>query len=476
MDLDPFRSASDLARALRRKALSPVEVVRHYLARIDARDGALNAFTWRRDAELFDEARVAEAQLKTADPAELPPFFGVPIPIKDLTETRGHPTTHGSRVAKAKIGRYDSTAVRLIREAGFLVLGRTNSPEFGTLPVTENELYGATRNPWNAAKTPGGSSGGAAAAVAAGMAPIAHASDGGGSIRIPASCCGLVGLKASRARIPKGPYLTETMNGFSTDGCVSTTIEDTAAMLDALAWRDPHGWYGIEKPAVPFAVAMRQRPARLRIGIATMGPIPQRVEPSVVDAVMKTGKLLESLGHHVFEAAPDWAGTGEQLALDFTTVWATGTAYLDFPDLSELEFVNAGLREICKAQSSLDYLQAVARMQLFSRRVTGSFGRDFDLLLTPTLAMEPPDVGWLFETGTKDAVEILKRSTELVPYCGWCNVTGQPAISLPTTIGASGLPIGVQLVAPPLREDLLLQVGRELEELIDWSARLPRSS
>ncbi len=472
----PFNSAVELARAIRNKHVSPVEAARYFLSRIDERNAALNAVIWRRDEDLLKEAHAAEEALMKRSTGDLPAFFGVPIPIKDLAETLGHPTTHGSRAAKGKIGRFDSASVAQLRKAGFLIMGRTNSPEFGTLPVTENELYGATRNPWNLAKTPGGSSGGAAAAVAAGMAPVAHASDGGGSIRIPASCCGLVGLKASRARIPKGPYLSEVMHGFTTDGCVSVDIEDTAAILDELAVFDATAWYGLPKPAVSFLEQSRRKPGKLRIAVAAQGPIPVKTAQSCIDALTRTATILSELGHEVFEGGPDWGGpgAGEQLASDFITVWSSGTAYQELADFSETEPLNRGLHAMAAKISAIDYIKTVSRLQMFSRRIVQSFGQDFDLLLTPTMAMEPPDIGWLFASGASDPVAVLQRCTEMVPFTGWTNVTGQPSISLPTHVSAAGLPIGVQLTAPPFREDLLLQVGRQLEEACQWAAALPR--
>lgn len=470
----PFDSALALAGAFRSKDLSPVEAATHYLKRADERNPALNALIWRRDEELLAEARAAEATLMARSTGDLPPFFGVPIPIKDLTETKGQPTTHGSRSTRDKIGRFDSASITLLRKAGFLFMGRTNSPEFGTLPVTENELFGATRNPWNLAKTPGGSSGGAAAVVAAGIAPLAHASDGGGSIRIPASCCGLVGLKASRARIPKGPFLSEVMHGFSTDGCITVGIDDAGATLDALSAFDATGWYGLPKPATSFLEQSRLHPGKLRIAVAAQGPMPYRAEQSCIDALTRTATILSEMGHEVFEGAPDWAGIGEQLARDFITVWASGTAYQELTDFSQTETVNRGLHAIAEQLSAVDYIKTVSRLQIFSRRVVQSFGRDFDLLLTPTMAMEPPDIGWVFATGTTDPIEILQRCAQMVPYTSWTNVTGQPSIALPTYVAPSGLPIGVQLTAPPFREDLLLQVGRQLEEACLWQRLLPR--
>lgn len=461
-----MRSALELAHLVKTKAVSPVEVAREFLAACDRRNPELNALVWRRDAELLEEAKAAEAQVMRGE--YLGPFHGVPIPIKDLSETLGQPTTHGSLAAKEKLGRFDSSAVTQMRKAGFLFMGRSNSPEFGSLPVTENKIFGATRNPWNVERTPGGSSGGAAAMVAAGMAPIAHASDGGGSIRIPASCCGLVGLKPSRGRIPKGPWLSEILHGFSTDGCVSTTVADTAAMLDVLNHWDPNAWTGVQVPETPFSQTTKQRAPRVRIGYTITNALGVKPEQSCVDAVTKTATLLSELGFAVEEAKVKWPIAPDQLERDFLTLWATASAYVDFPDWSEVEPVNQELLAQSKAQSSHDYIKALIRLQLFSRNLLNAWGKSFDVLLTPTIAMEPPKIGWLFEGSN-----VMRRAAEMVPYSGWINVTGQPAISLPMHVAASGLPVGVQLVGAPWRDDLILQVARELEEAVHWRASLP---
>lgn len=461
-----LRSALEVAHAIQTKAVSPVEVAREYLAVCDRRNPELNALIWRRDAELLQEARAAEDAVMRG--AYLGPFHGVPIPIKDLSETLGQPTTHGSLAAKAKIGRFDSSAVTQMRKAGFLFMGRSNSPEFGTFPVTENKLFGATRNPWNPERTPGGSSGGAAAMVAAGMAPIAHASDGGGSIRIPASCCGLVGLKPSRGRVPKGPWLSEILHGFSTDGCVSTTVADTAAMLDVLNHWDPKAWTGVQTPDVPFSQTTKLRAPRVRIGFTTTNALGIAPEQSAVDAVTKTATILASLGFPVEEAVMSWPTSPAQLEQDFLTLWATGSAYMDFADWTDVEEVNKQLLAKAKAQSSHDYIKALVRLQLFSRNILNAWGQDFDVLLTPSIAVEPPRIGWLFE-----AKDVMRRAAEMVPYSGWINVTGQPAISLPMHVAASGLPVGAQLVGPPWRDDLILQIAQELEEVGQWRDSLP---
>jgi amidase len=256
--MNPFASALDLARSIREKELSPLEIVDFYLARIDALNPQLNAVTWRRDDALRAEAKAAEAALMRGEARG--PFFGVPIAIKDLTFVEGWPITFGSRSAEHNVTSFTATVVQRYIEAGFLLECRTNSPEFGIMPVAENRLWGATRNPWDLARTPGGSSGGSAAAVAAGMAPIAHANDGGGSIRIPAACCGLVGLKPSRGRVSSGPLVSDVMHGGAVEGCVSHTVADTAAVLDVLSAPDPSAWYNAPAPERPFAQEVGAKP------------------------------------------------------------------------------------------------------------------------------------------------------------------------------------------------------------------------
>ncbi|MEN9835004.1 MAG: 6-aminohexanoate-cyclic-dimer hydrolase [Pseudomonadota bacterium] len=461
------RSALGIAAAIKARKISPVEVARHFLEEVDRLNPDINAFVWRRDADLLEEAKAAEDAVMRGD--DLAPFHGVPIPLKDLAEAVGHTVTHGSRAARSKVGRMDTAAVGLLRKAGFLFMGRTNSPEFGTLPVTENVLHGATRNPYDLTRTPGGSSGGAAAAVAAGMAPIAHASDGGGSIRIPASCCGLVGLKPSRGRIAKGPLVSEVMHGFTTDGCVSRGVADTAAVLDALSTFDPATWMTLPTPSTSYLSLLSQKAPRLRIGFTIHGPYSGvSVDQSSIDAVTRTATILSELGHDVRPVQIDWPHVDKPLARDFIAVWCTGSAYQQVQDWSEVEPLNQALKEMCQRQSSFDYTQAVLRLQIFARKILASWGENFDLLLSPTLAIEPPPIGWLYASGLKDAEDLLWRCTEMVPFTGWCNVTGQPAISLPTYTAPSGLPVGVQIVAPPAREDLLLMIGAELEEVCGW--------
>jgi amidase len=463
-------SAVALARALRRREVGAVEVAEHYLDRIDALDAQVGAFAWRPPRErVLADARAAQGVLDRG--GGVAPFTGVPLPIKDLTEVKGEPATHGSRALAKNVGRYDATAVTSLKRAGFVLLGRTRAPELGTMPVTEPLGGTPTRNPWGLAHTAGGSSGGAAAAVATGMAPVAHASDGGGSIRIPASACGLVGLKASRGRVPKGPYLSEIMYGFSTDGAVARTVEDAAALLDVLAHLERDAWWGVTPPALPFAAASAERPPRLRVGVTASAPLAATPSSDVVDAVSKTASILATLGHDVRNVEVAWPATPERLTADFLAVWCSGTSYLDLADWSLVEPVNAYLRRMAEAQSTVAHVQAVARLQLFSRALVAHWGRDFDVLLTPTLPTEPPRLGAL--TDGADAAATLERVAPFVAYVAWVNATGQPAITLPMHRAPSGLPIGVQLVGAPLGEAMLLRVARELEAATQFAASLP---
>jgi amidase len=461
-----WNSAVELASAIKSKSISPVEVAKHYLEQIDLKNGELNAFIWRNDDQVLAQAKEQEESVMGGEP--LGPFHGVPIPIKDLTEVNGQPVTLGSRATGHKTGVTDSSAVTLMRKAGFNLMGRTNSPEFGTLPVTENLKYGPTKNPFDPSRTPGGSSGGAAAAVASGMAPIAHASDGGGSIRIPAACCGLVGLKPSRGRIPKGPLITDVFHGFSTDGCVSKTVADTAAFLDALAYSDPTAWYSAPKFDGSYLETSRKKPAKLRIAYSPKGSIDTHMDSECIEGLEKTANLLRELGHDVFEGTPPWSAIPD-LAKHFINIWVTMSAYIPIPSWEQAEPLNQGLRELGLAQSSISYVESVMKLQAFSRIVSHTFINDFDVFLTPTLAIEPPKIGWLFETGLSDPLEILWRCTQMVPSTGWVNATGQPAISLPLHKNKNGLPIGMQLVGAPFREDLLLQLASQIEEARPWT-------
>lgn len=468
--MDPFLSATEIAAAIRKGELDPVEVVDTYLSRVDALNPKLNAVVWRNDEAVRAEAVRAREAVRAGRP--LGPLHGVPIPIKDLTAVEGWPTTYGSKAGLGNIAGYTSHVAQAYRDAGAILAYRTNTPEFGTMPVTENEAHGPTRNPWNTERTPGGSSGGAAAAVAAGLAPVAHANDGGGSIRIPASCCGLVGLKPSRGRISEGPLVSDCMHGGAVQGVVSHTVADTALTLDVASGFDPGAWYNAPAPSRPFLDEVGAPTGRLRIAYTTKAPTGVPVDAACVDAVLETAKLLADAGHEVFEGTPDWPDENE-ITPAFLVVWSTGSAYFPVEDWSKIEGVNSALREQASQLSSLDYVQGVIKLQMMSRRLVAAWGKRFDLLLTPTLANEPVPVGAFWQGGDLVPVMPLLNAATFCPFTPMFNVSGQPAISLPMHWSESGLPIGVQLVGKPFGEAELIRVASQLETMAPWRSRRP---
>ncbi len=482
--MGPAKSALQVAQEILQRERSVVDVVSESLNQIGALNPQIGAVVYLRSQKALEEADGADRWLKT-NPKEIPTFFGVPTLIKDLTEVQGDVVTHGSRAFADKIGSYDATVVSKIKQGGMILVGRSNSPEFGSLPVTENLLHGPTRNPWNLEHTPGGSSGGAAAAVAAQMVPIAHASDGGGSIRIPASCCGLIGLKPQRGRVPKGPWVTEILHGISTDGCVSHTVEDSAAFLDMISHRDPLAWFGLETRPGCFQEGLKLPTPKLRIGYTLQGPIIPRspytrrpsgtgsVDTVCIEALDHTLNKLRDLGHEVFEATIPWPKDGDDLLGDFIALWASAGAYMPHVDESLIEPFNLALRRYGQDQTSFDFVAAVARLQVYSRKFLTSMVSHCDILVTPTLAIEPPPIGWHFEpldsaasettpTNATIVLDMMLRACALTPYTCLANITGQPAISVPSIKSTKGLPIGVQLMGPPMGERLLLQLARDI--------------
>jgi amidase len=361
--------------------------------------------------------------------------------------------------------------------------GRTNSPEFGSLPTTEPTAWGPTRNPWNTDHSTGGSSGGSAAAVAAGIVPVAHANDGGGSIRIPASECGLVGLKPTRARVSLGPDAGEGWMGSTIDGSVTRTVRDTAAVLDAISGPMPGDPYSAPTPTRAFLDEVGVEPGKLRIGVYTGALTPGvSPHPDVVAAVEHAAALLASLGHYVEHDAPAALGEPEFQQKFLTVISAATAADIDFfervtgrtrgPD--EVEGDNLFFAEMGKTVSAVDYIDTVQWMHGYDRRVAQWWtsihdgGSGFDLLLTPTIAQPPPPIGYL-----SDPVKGGERVIELLQYTAQFNVTGQPGISLQLFWNEAGLPIGVQLVAAYGREDILIRVASQLEVAQPWSGRRP---
>ena len=468
--MTPYNSALELAAAIRTKQISPLEAMEGYLARADKLNGQLNAFALRDDERALSDARAATERLSSAPSVdELPTFFGVPLPIKDLDVVAGWPTTRGSKASSPDPKAADSQLVAQFRSAGFVFMGKTTTPEFGTVSYTESDRLGITRNPWNPEHTPGGSSGGAAAAVSSGMAPIAHASDGGGSIRIPAACCGLVGLKPSRHRIPDD---IETYHGGATGGVVARTVADSAAALDALASGDRNGFNVALPPERPFSQEVGRDPGRLRIAVLTMSPLGIATDPGPRAAVDRAVAVLSAAGHDIVDATMEWPEVGEFVGA-FTTMWGTGSAYYDlpFPDLVEIHD-----RPADPPPTADDYVRAVNAIQRATRLTASQFGGNFDVLLTPTMCVEPPKVGtWLEGVADMPAMAVL-NCLPMAAFTAVFNATGLPAISLPVDVAPSGLPVAVQLVAGPWEDGVLYQLASQLETACDWASRWPSIS
>jgi amidase len=467
--------ASQQAALVRRGEITPRELVDAAIARIERVNPRLNAVI----IPLFEKARAQAAA------GSLPgPFGGVPFLLKDmLCYSEGDPTHMGTRPLRAQafVAPHDTYLAAKFRAAGFVVLGRTNTPELGTLPTTEPDAYGPTRNPWDPERSPGGSSGGSAAAVAAGLVPAAHGNDGGGSIRIPASACGLVGLRPSRGRTSLGPDVGEAYAGLVAEGVLTRSVRDTAAILDAVAGPMPGDPYTAPPFARPLAEEVGASPGRLRIGLLTRLPGGYfATHADCVTAATGTGRLLESLGHSVEESHP--AVLDDPLAgQHFTTIYATGTAHM-FDVLAELtgrairpddvDPLNWALAEMGRGCSAAQFIATVDWIHQYGRRMASWWSEGFDLLLTPTLSEPPLPLGTLMPAAG-DPLAVGMHATRFAAFTSPFNMTGQPAISLPLHQAESGLPIGVQLVAAYGHEALLIRVAAQLESAHPWSARRP---
>jgi amidase len=454
-----FLSATEQAGRIRAREVSSVELVETYLERIERLDPELNAFVTVRAEEALADARAADA----GDP--MAPFHGVPIAIKDLTATKGIRTTYSCRAFADNVPDFDTAVVRRLRDAGFVILGKTNTPEFGTVAFTESELNGATRNPWNPELTPGGSSGGAAAALAAGLVPVAHGTDGGGSIRIPASCCGVFGLKPARGRVSSAPF--PSLEGFSTAGSISRTVEDAAGMLDVLSGYEPGDPWWAPPPKRPFATEVGGDPGSLRIAVTTSPPDDVPVDPACAEALHEAAALLVELGHEVVEETPPWSG--ETLIDDFVTVWQVSPSLYPV-DPGLLTPLNRGLAELARQTSSAAYVAASARLATAARAIVGFWGH-VDVVLTPTLALPPVPIGWQ-EENVDGALDQLRRNTLFTPFTAVANLTGLPATSLPIHL-ADGLPVGVQAIGKPAGEAELIRLAAQIEAARPWRDHRP---
>jgi amidase len=465
-----FKPASELAALVREGEVTARELVEASLERIEALNGELNAFVLV-DA---DGALAAADQVQAGDER---PFAGVPVPLKDLVASAGHRFTFGSELFDDFTPQHDAFVVRRLREAGCIFVGRTNLPEFGILPVTEPRRHGPTRNPWDTDRTPGGSSGGAAAAVASGMAPVAHGSDGGGSIRIPAACCGLVGLKPARGRISRGPELGDDF--LTTDGVLTRTVADTAELLDVMAGYEPGDSTWAPPPDVPFAEAARREPGRLRVGLTTQPAIECELDPVAERAAHEAGELLESLGHEVRRVDAPWAPFGDLLPV-FTAVFGAqismGARYGSMvsgreasPEL--VEPLSWQIMQRTRENDPTDYLGSKYQLQSVGRAVVGAWS-ELDVLLTPALGQRPVPIGQI-DSCSDDPWDDFRRSGVFTPFTALFNVTGQPAISLPLFHGDDGLPLAVQLAGPPAGEATLLSLATQLEAARPWADRRP---
>ncbi len=463
--LGPNSSALELAAALRGGELSAVELLESCLAAVDERNERINAVIWRDDEQARAAAADADRRIAAGEQA---PFLGVPLPIKDLTPVAGWPVTYGSRGAPAGPSEESELVVDALRAAGFVLCARTNAPEFGVITVTENSRYGITRNPWDTSRSPGGSSGGAAAAVAAGMFPIAHANDGGGSIRIPAAYCGLVGLKPSRGRVPR---LAQSWLGAVVEGVVARTVSDSASVLDAISGPDELCWYNAPAPARPFASEVGAEPGAMRIGLMAAAPLGIPTDPSCIAAARSAASVLEGLGHAVEEV--EVPTISEEMVPPFIALTQGGLADYEGVDWSAVEPHIAHQRQLSGETGAYDYVLAARTLELLSRREVARWGRDFDVLLTPTSAILPPLAGSVIEAQHATPDQPVFDVVASVSFTAFGNVTGLPAVSLPLSWTDEGVPVGVQLTAGPWQEARLIALAAQLEQALPWAERRP---
>lgn len=465
-----FLPALEQAHLIRQKQVSPLELTQLYLERIQAFNPQLHSyFTVTAESALAEAKAKTEFLAQTSDVKELPPFFGVTIAIKDLNSVAGVRCTYGTPALANHIATQDDGVVTRIKQAGFIILGKTATSELGSLPYTETAIAPPARNPWNLDYTPGGSSGGAAAATAAGLCAIAQGSDGGGSIRGPAFCCGLVGIKPARGRVTNAP-VGDYQSGIATNGPLARTVTDAAALLDVMAGYVTGDPYWLADPNPSFLEVARQAAAGnvaqpLRLAYST-GVVPLGdAEPACQQPVLEVAHLLESLGHTIEPAVLDCSGLIEP----FVVVWQSGVGVAGVPPES-LSPMNRWL--LSQAGSSSDYLRAVAAMQAIARRIVASFDQ-YDAWIMPV---------YLHPTIPVGAWADLPPAATLQNIINWVapspvfNATGQPAIALPTGFSPNGLPVGVQLVGCPADEATLIALAAQIEATYPWHARPPNFS
>ncbi len=453
-------TALEQGAAVRAGEVSALELVEHYAERIARLDGRLGAFV---------HLTLDAARAQAAGPLPAGPLAGVPVAVKDLNLVAGVPTGYGSRSMTGFVATLSDHVVERLHEAGTLSLGKTATPEFGLPCYTESDVAPPTRNPWDLSLSAGGSSGGAAAAVAGGLVAVAQGSDGGGSLRIPGSVTGLVGLKTARGRISNGPVLGD-LTGLAGNGPLARTVRDAAALLDVMAGPMPGDPHWAPPPARSFLSACDAPPGRLRIG-RTRTPVVEGavVHPHVVQAYDAATELLVELGHEVEDIAPPY---GPEVVPSFEVLWSVSAAGVPVPEGSEelLLPLTRWLRERGRATPAVRFTAALAAVQAATRAgVRATAG--YDVLLLPTLAQPPAPVGWFREAA--DPAEEFERMKRWTPFTALFNASGQPAVSLPLHVSPAGLPIGVMLVGRPADELTLLSLSAQLEQARPWSHRHP---
>ena len=452
-------SALELREKVRKREVSAPELAKAYLDRIPLADGDIGAFV---TVDRAFTLAAADAAQRRIDAGEDLPLSGVPYALKDLTDTAGMLTTYGSRMRKNNIPTLDAAVARRLREAGGIPLGKTNTPEFGNRATTAFGLFPPTRNPWDFDKIAGGSSGGSAAAVAACMTPLAEGSDGGGSIRVPASCCGVVGIKPSRGRVSSAPYFNPR-GGLITHGPIARTVADAALMLDVMAGYEAGDTYYAPPPAQSFLSSTMMDPPRLRIGMLVTSD--QWIDPEVVAAVEQTGALLQSMGHTVGEAKVDLTGLGAI----FRVMCHSESAANDLGDPAEFsDPFSAWCAERGKRWSAVDYIKATEELFGRGRDIIRRMG-DWDCIILPTVALVPPQLDTFLAVTERASDDDLAY----IPFTYPFNISGQPALSLPMGWSSSGLPIGVQFVGQPYGEALIIALAAEVERAAPWAAKYP---
>ena len=465
MDRDDlaYTPALEQAAMVRRREVSPVELVGCYLDRIAAYDERYHSYLTVAADQALEAARQAEAAVGSDG---LPPFHGVPISIKDLIDTAGIRTTRGTRVGVDRVPAADAEVVTRVKQAGFIVLGKTNTPEFGMQAVTEPPGYPWAHNPWDPERTPGGSSGGAGAALAAGFCPVAVGSDGGGSIRIPSSLSGVVGIKTTRGRVSFAPQPNHL---FAVIGPMARTFGDAAALLDVMAGYATGDAWWLPPPATPFAAEAGRPPGSLRIG-ATDRPFVDGVE---TEGPPRAGweeacALLEGLGHRVERASPEWDS-----AITFLAAPAYGADMAAWPDLPPLDTLHPQTRQIVELGRASDgptVMGSLAAVFRLARR-TLAFWETYDVLVTPTVAITAPRVGEFQDPEANPAGVF--RYIALAAFTSPFNLTGQPAMNVPMGLDADGLPRGVQLVGRAGDEAMLIRLAAQMEAAHPWAGLRP---